>query len=106
MTVVLPDALSAANKIALFTWALATGSWYRIGCNRLPRITSGAEPFAPFASIDAPICVKGSMTRRIGRDESEPSPINLDSKGCVAARPQSNRIKVPELPQSMAWIGG
>jgi hypothetical protein len=42
------------------------------------------------------------MTRRIGRDEREPSPINLDSKGCVAASPQSNRIKVPELPQSIA----
>jgi hypothetical protein len=38
----------------------------------------------------------------MGLDESEASPINLDSKGCVAASPQSNRIKVPELPQSMA----
>jgi hypothetical protein len=46
------------------------------------------------------------MTRRIGRDESELSPVNFDSKGCVAASPHSNRIKVPELPQSIAWAGG
>jgi hypothetical protein len=63
---------------------------------------NGAEPIVPVASIEAPIWVSGSITRRMGLDESEASPINLDSKGCVAASPQSNRIRVPELPQSMA----
>jgi hypothetical protein len=42
----------------------------------------------------------------MGRDESEASPIKLVSKGCAAAIPQSNRINVPEFPQSMMVAGG
>jgi hypothetical protein len=41
------------------------------------------------------------MILRIGLEDSEASPLNFVSKGCVAASPESSRIKVPELPQSI-----
>ena len=46
------------------------------------------------------------LARRIGRDEREASPVKCVSKGCVAAIPHSNRIRVPELPQSTGCAGG
>jgi hypothetical protein len=57
----------------------------------------GAVPLA-LASMCAPICVKGSMTRRMGRRISDASPTSTLSKGCALSRPASRRMDVPELP--------
>ena len=49
--------------------------------------------------------------RRIGRRESEASPINVDKKGCAATTPPSMRMVLPELPCTSppssltAWLG-
>jgi hypothetical protein len=64
-------------------------------------ILSGAQLFS--ASIDAPISVKGSITRRIGRFESDWSPLKTESKFCPAKTPASSRIVVPLLPQSKSF---
>jgi hypothetical protein len=64
-----------------------------------PRIvTGGRSPAA--AETAAPIRVSGAMIRRIGRRESDASPIRVDTKGCAARTPLSIRIVLPELPQS------
>ena len=58
-----------------------------------------------WASIRAPIRDKGPMIRRIGRRDSERSPISVDVNGCAATTPASMRIVLPELPQSSASPG-
>ena len=45
------------------------------------------------------------MMRFIGREESDASPINRLRKGCPARTPASKRMVVPELPQSMSFVG-
>ena len=40
------------------------------------------------------------MTRRIGRRDSDASPISVVVNGCPASTPASRRIVVPELPAS------
>ena len=50
-----------------FSCALATGSSYRIGCNRAPSIVTGGRP--SLVSTRAPICRSGSSTRHRARRE-------------------------------------
>jgi hypothetical protein len=62
---------------------------------------SGGNP--PGAeSMRAPIRRSGSITRRIGRFDSEASPISVDSKRWPESNPVNSRIPVPALPQSSA----
>ncbi len=63
----------------------------------------GAWPLV--VSMRAPIAPSGSATRRIGRGESEASPVRTLAKSWPASRPASSRIVVPELPQSRSAAG-
>ena len=69
-----------------------------------PPIASGGNP-APLDSMRAPIFAKGSITRRIGRFDSDSSPISVVSNVCPASRPASRRMPVPALPQSTGALG-
>jgi hypothetical protein len=53
----------------------------------------------------APIIPSGSMTRRIGRRDSDSSPIIVDVNGWAARIPASMRIVVPEFPASSGADG-
>ena len=53
----------------------------------------------------APICASGSLTRAIGRERSESSPVMKAVKGCPARRPNRRRAPVPELPRSSGRSG-
>jgi hypothetical protein len=59
----------------------------------------------PSAVTDAPISWSGSVTRRIGRERSESSPVSVLAKGRVARSPSINRAVVPLLPQSSVSAG-
>jgi hypothetical protein len=81
--------------------ALATGVSYRIPVNSPPRKKSGGVS----PSTAAPINRNGSAIRFIGRRESEWSPTKVQSSGRLAKSPLSNRIVVPEFPQSSGAEG-
>ena len=70
-------------------------------CNAAPWIVSGGRPSSD--SMRAPIRPRGSITRRIGRRESESSPVRVDRKAWPARMPASNRMVVPEFPASRGW---
>src|SRR5205085_4846 len=53
----------------------------------------------------APIRLKGSITRRMGRRERERSPVSFAGKFCAASRPHKSRMLVPEFSQSIADLG-
>ena len=72
-------------------------------CRRAPCTVRGAWPSV--ASIRAPIRSSGSMTRRIGRGESDASPMNRLENGCPATTPAISRIVVPEFPASSGSAG-
>ncbi len=98
-TVVGLDALSAASRIADFTWALATGSWYVMPSSESePSTMTGACPSV--VSICAPICRSGSATRSIGRDESDSSPVSTYRPVWPATTPVTSRRSVPAFAQS------
>ena len=42
----------------------------------------------------------GAITRRMGRLDSDASPIIVDANGCAASSPANMRMVLPELPQS------
>jgi hypothetical protein len=74
-----------------------------MACNCVPWTTSGAWPSV--ASMRAPIRTSGSITRRMGRRDSDASPIISLRNGWAASTPASIRIVVPELPASSAASG-
>ena len=53
----------------------------------------------------APIFDSGSITRRIGRFDSDSSPISVESNDWPASNPVSRRMPVPALPQSIGARG-
>ena len=59
------------------TWALATGSSYRIAWSGEPSIRTGAWPSV--VSTRAPIWRSGSATRSCGLEESDSSPVELEA---------------------------
>ena len=63
-----------------------------------PVIYSGDVPVSDVL-ITAPIFARGSVTRFIGRFESDSSPVKTQSKSCPASSPLKRRIDVPELPK-------
>ena len=65
----------------------------------------GAHPFLRMLDIFAPIRVRGSMMRFIGREFSDSSPDNFDSKGCPARIPDRSREVVPLFPTSRMSVG-
>ena len=71
--------------------------------SRAPLIWSGA--WSSVAVISAPILRSGSITRFIGRRDSDSSPIISLVNGCAATMPDSIRMVEPELPQSRAVLG-
>ena len=105
MTRVIPGVFSAANNMADFTCAEATGRRYSIGtAGQMPRTISGRR--SPGLAVnDAPIVESGAITRAMGRLLSEASPVNVAVMGCEATRPISNRVDVPEFPISSAVSG-
>src|SRR5262249_3226158 len=66
--------------------------------NLLPLIRKGACPSSE--EMFAPICVSGSMTRRIGRRESDASPIISLVNGWLATIADDMRIVETEFAQS------
>ena len=52
-----------------------------------------------------PCARAASMTRRIGRRDSDASPTSVAENGCPASTPASRRIVVPELPASSGADG-
>jgi hypothetical protein len=77
-----------------------------MGDNFAGWIRSGAQPgFSPNVSMCAPICPSGTVTRPIGREESEASPNISEENGCPASSPASRRMPVPEFPQSIGAAG-
>ena len=103
---VLPLANNPASRIALFTWALATGVSYLIPRSDPPWTRRGAVCSGPSATIVAPICRSGVMTRSIGRLESDESPTRRLSNFWPASKPAISRIVVAEFPQLMSPAGG
>ena len=69
-----------------------------------PRSISGRVPPVE-ASMLAPICDSGSITRFIGRPERLASPTNVAVMAWLATNPIRSRVEVPELPMSSAWRG-
>ena len=67
-------------------------------------MTSGAFPSVD--SIFAPISRSGSMTRPIGRDDSDSSPVSVAPACRPAKTPLNRRIVVPLFPQSSGISGG
>ncbi len=59
----------------------------------------------PCPVILAFIAMSGSITRRIGRFESDSSPNSVVANFWPARRPHRRRIVVPEFPQSMRSVG-
>ena len=55
--------------------------------------------------ISAPIRDKGSITRAIGRLDSDASPVKATVIAWLATSPISRRVEVPELPMSSADSG-
>ena len=94
---------SPAKRIALLTWALGVAAEYVIGVNVVPWIVSGGRP--SFDSMRQPIVPSGSITRRMGRRDSDSSPITVVVNGCAASTPDIMRIVVPELPASRGTDG-
>ena len=83
---------------ALLTWALGTVGMKSIGWRSPPWIVSGGRPSSD--SKRAPIRVSGSITRCIGRFDSDRSPLIVDSIGWAARMPDISRMVVPELAAS------
>jgi hypothetical protein len=87
-----------------FTCALATFDACAMPCSPpTGRMRSGALPSCE--SMCAPMRASGSMTRRIGRRDSDASPISVDGNFCAASRPDIRRIEVPEFPRSRSCEG-
>ena len=61
---------------------------------------SGAQPLLRMLEIFAPICMRGSMIRFMGRLFSDSSPERTDSNVCPARIPESRRVVVPLFPVS------
>ena len=97
-----PSACSPASRTALFTWALGTSGAMRrsrAGARRGRRGAGGRRS----ASMRAPIRSSGSMTRRIGRPDSEASPtrVAVETDGRPGRPPSaasSSRIAGVERP--------
>ena len=70
-----------------------------------PVRVAGNRPGLPLQAKRAPIRIRWSVTRPIGRDRSEPSPSKVAEIGYPAAAPINNRTPVPALPQSMTPAG-
>jgi hypothetical protein len=68
------------------------------------RMRSGAVS-ASVPAISAPIKRSGAITRRIGRRDSEASPINVLAKPWPTKMPAIRRMPVPALPQSSGAVG-
>ena len=104
-TSVTPAAWRPASSRAVFTWALATASSWRIAMRPPPRMASGASRPPSRPSMRAPMARSGSTTRAMGRRTTEASPVSTEWKGRPARSPASSRIDVPELPQSRMASG-
>jgi hypothetical protein len=70
---------------------------------RRPAIARGARP--SFAETGAPIIPNGSITRCMGRERSDSSPVNVAEKFWPAKIPASKRMVVPLLAQSSSPLG-
>src|SRR3546814_4916727 len=67
-------------------------------------MVSGRRPPGD-ASKRAPISESGSITRPIGRFDSDASPVKVAVIVWLAITPISSRVDVPELPMSSAVCG-
>ena len=91
--------------MADFTWALATRLVQSMPTRSPPRMRSGGSRRSPEPSTVAPMSSSGSATRSIGRSDSEASPTSSVSHPKPATIPASNRMEVPEFPQSIGPVG-
>ena len=64
---------------------------------------SGGRP--SFERMRAPIRSSGTITRFIGRRDSDSSPVIVDANGWAARTPASIRIVLPEFPASSGAAG-
>src|SRR5579875_2828598 len=70
-----------------------------------PRIASGGRRSPSRAQSCAPICRSGSITRPIGRERREASPVSTERNGWPARMPLKRRRLVPLLPASRISAG-
>ncbi len=89
--------------MAPFTWAVGIGNAYEIPYSGPPTISTGAWP-STVVTV-APISRSGAATRSMGRVDRLASPMSTDRNGAAASVPATNRIVVPELPQSSGAPG-
>ena len=99
-----PFARRPASSRQDLSCALATGISYSMPRSSPPWNTIGASPPAR-AVISAPILSSGSITRPIGLDRSDSSPVMMLRKGRPARRPDIRRVVVPLLPASRISSG-
>ncbi len=93
-----------ASRTALLTCALGTSGSKSMGVGAAePSIVRGGRP--SFEAMRAPIRSSGTITRFMGRRDSDSSPIIVDAKGWAARTPASIRIVLPEFPASSDAAG-
>ncbi len=106
ITTVSPSAPMPASSTADFTWALAMGGVYSMPTSGPPVTVRGGRQCSPSPLTAAPIRIRGSATRSIGRPRSESSPVRTVVPDRVATTPARRRMPVPALPMSMGPAGG
>ena len=99
MTDVSPSAYIPAMRMQDFSCALATGISYSMPLSPPPLNARGASDPPPLPLTSAPIRLRGSRMRFMGRRRREESPLMTLKKGWLASRPETSRIVVPLLPE-------
>ena len=94
-----------ARRSALLICALALGERYWKGRSAPPRSSTGSRSAFSISRKAAPIAESGSVTRRIGRERSDASPVSVAVSGRPARSPIISRAVVPLFPQSRISAG-
>ncbi len=102
-TTVRPLACRPASSTALFTCALGVASAQSMPASDAPAMVRGGRP--SMESMRAPMRARGSITWRIGRRQSDASPVMVVVNGWAATTPVSRRMVVPEFAASSAMEG-
>ena len=105
LTVVSPSAWMPAMSRLDFTWADATGWAKSMPVSPPPLTARGARESPPRPRMSAPICLRGWITRSIGRESRDSSPVSTLKNGCAASSPVTSLAAVPLLPASSTFDG-
>ena len=80
-----------------FTCADATGCSKSMPFRPPPLTASGARESPPRPRMSAPISLSGCITRSMGRESRESSPVSTVKKGWAASSPVTSRAAVPTV---------